>query len=190
LIDGVGRWRGLPRHSRARPILSVRRTWPPAETTIVKVCPHCAEELPEEATACSVCGKDPAAVPAWAERAADHRSPPRLDDVFEPSGVLPTAPHKSVERPGSLGIPSKVWMSLILAFGWRVVYVALLPLTWGLFLGPLGYVVGLILGISGKGEVQASDRLGRILATLAIIFNAINLVWSVLGTGMALRGFA
>ena len=81
-------------------------------------------------------------------------------------------------------------MSLILAFGWRVVYVALLPLTWGLFLGPLGYVVGLILGISGKGEVQASDRLGRILATLAIIFNAINLVWSVLGTGMALRGFA
>ena len=81
-------------------------------------------------------------------------------------------------------------MSLILAFGWRVVYVALLPLTWGYFLGPLGYVVGLILGISGKGEVQASDRLGRSLATVAIIFNAINLVWSVLGTGMALRGFA
>jgi ABC-type multidrug transport system permease subunit len=78
-------------------------------------------------------------------------------------------------------------MSLILAFGWRVVYVALLPLTWGLFLSPLGYVVGLILGISGKGEVQASDRLGRILATVAIMFNAINLAWSVLGTGMALR---
>jgi hypothetical protein len=42
-------------------------------------------------------------------------------------------------------------MSLILAFGWRVVYVALFPLTWGSFLGPIGYVAGLILGISGKG---------------------------------------
>jgi hypothetical protein len=159
----------------------------------VKVCPHCAEELPDEATACSVCGRDPDAVPAWAERGApDHRSPPRLDDVFEPSGDLPTsdrvpAPHKSLERPGSSGIPSKVWMSLILAFGWRVVYVALLPLTWGSFLGPLGYAVGLILGISGKGEVQA-DRLGRILATVAIIFNAINLAWSVLGVGLTFRG--
>ena len=79
-------------------------------------------------------------------------------------------------------------MSLILAFGWRVVYVALLPLTWGYFLSPLGYVVGLILGISGKSEVQASDRLGRILATVAIMFNLINLAWGVLGIGVTFRG--
>ena len=79
-------------------------------------------------------------------------------------------------------------MSLILAFGWGVVSVTLLPLPWGLFLSPLGYVVGLILGISGKGEVQASDRIGRILASVAIMFNAINLAWSVLVTGMAWRG--
>jgi hypothetical protein len=78
-------------------------------------------------------------------------------------------------------------MSLILAFGWRVGYAALLPLTWGYFLGPLGYVVGLILGISGKSEVQGSDRLGRILATVAIMFNVINLAWSVLGIGLTLR---
>jgi hypothetical protein len=79
-------------------------------------------------------------------------------------------------------------MSLILAFGWRVVYVPLLPLTtWGSFIGPLGYVVGLILGIRGKGEVQASDRLGRILATVAMGFNFINLVWSVLGIALTFR---
>jgi hypothetical protein len=160
----------------------------------VKVCPHCAEELPDEAIVCSVCCRDPAAVPAWAERGApDHRSIPRLDDVFGPSGVLLTSdrvppPHKSLERPGSLGIPTKVWMSLILAFGWRVVYVALLPLTWGFFISPLGYAVRLILGVSGKGEVHASDRLGRILATVAIMFNLINLAWSVLGIGPTFRG--
>lgn len=79
-------------------------------------------------------------------------------------------------------------MSLILAFGWRVVYVALLPLTWSVFLSPVGYVVGLILGISGMGEVQASDRLGRILATVAIMFNVINPAWSVLGIGLTFRG--
>lgn len=159
----------------------------------MKVCQHCAEELSDGATVCSVCGRDPAAVPAWAQRGTpDDRPPTRLDDVFEPSGVLPTSdraptPHKTLEGPGSLGVPSKIWMSLILAFGWRVVYVGLLPLTWGYFLGPLGYLVGLILGISGKGEVQASDRLGRILATVAIGFNFINLAWSVIAIGLTFR---
>jgi hypothetical protein len=38
-----------------------------------------------------------------------------------------------------------------------------------------------------RGEVQASDRLGRILATVAIMFNVINLAWSVLGIGLTLR---
>lgn len=155
----------------------------------MKVCRHCAEELTDEATVCSVCGRDPTAAPTWAERGTpDHGSLQRLDDVFEPTGVLPTFDHKSVEPSGSLGIPSKVWMSLILAFGWRVaVSLTLLPLPWVLF-SPIGYVVGLILGIIGKGEVQASDRLGRTLAMVAIMFNAINLAWSVLGIGLTFRG--
>jgi hypothetical protein len=80
--------------------------------------------------------------------------------------------------------------SLILAFGWGLV-VSLTPLPGvaGLILRPAGYVAGLILGIWGRGE--ASDRLGRILAELAILFNAINLAWTLYGMlwyGRALWG--
>jgi hypothetical protein len=67
-----------------------------------------------------------------------------------------------------------------------------LPGVAGLILRPAGYVAGLVLGIWGRGEVQASDRLGRILAEVAIIFNAINLAWTVYGLllwfGVSSRG--
>jgi hypothetical protein len=60
----------------------------------------------------------------------------------------------------------------------------------GLTLMPAGYIVGLILAI--WGEIQASDRLGRTLATLAIILNGMPLVstlYGVLRLGLAaLRG--
>jgi hypothetical protein len=49
----------------------------------------------------------------------------------------------------------------------------------GLILMPAGYVVGLIFAI--WGEVQASDRLGRTLATLAIILNGMSLMWTLYG---------
>jgi len=82
------------------------------------------------------------------------------------------------------------WVSLLLALCWGLV-VSLMPLPWvaELILRPAGYVAGLILGIRGRGE--ALDRLGRMLAELAIIFNAINLAWSVYGVvwyGLSLRG--
>lgn len=135
--------------------------------------------------------------PAWAvPRRPDEPSPWRLDDVFGPNRALPTsdrvpAPYKPLEPAGALGVPSKVWVSLILAWGWGVVPVTLLPWGAGLILGPAGFVVGLIFGIRGRGEVQASDRLGQILAMLAIIFNAINVAWTVvgvLGYGFGLKG--
>lgn len=84
-----------------------------------------------------------------------------------------------------------MWVSLILAWAWGVIPVTLLPWGAGLVLEPAGYVAGLILGIRGRGEVRASDRLGQILATFAIIFNAIKLAWTVVGVfayGLALRG--
>jgi hypothetical protein len=38
----------------------------------MKVCRHCAEELPDEATVCPECHKDPAVAPAWAVPEAPH----------------------------------------------------------------------------------------------------------------------
>jgi hypothetical protein len=62
----------------------------------------------------------------------------------------------------------------------------------GLTLRPAGYVAGLVLGIWARGEAQASDRLGRILAEVAVIFNAINPAWTVYGLllwfGVSSRG--
>jgi hypothetical protein len=162
----------------------------------VKVCPHCAEELADEATVCPACQKDPAVAPAWtASKPADEPGPLRLDDVWGPNGVLPTsdrvpAPYYKPLNHAGAGIPSKVLGSLILAFGWGLV-VSLTPLSGvaGLILRPAGYVAGLILAIWGRGE--ALDRLGRILAELAILFNAINLAWALYGMlwyGRALWG--
>jgi hypothetical protein len=148
----------------------------------VKVCPHCAEELPDQATVCPACGKDPAKAPAWAApRPPDEAGPTRLSDVWGPNGVLPTsepvpAPYEAPE-PARAGVPPKVWASLILAALWG--WVAPVPSGVAGLIGPAGYAVGLVLGI--WGEVQASDRRGRMLGALAITVNAIHLAWSLYG---------
>ena len=70
-----------------------------------------------------------------------------------------------------------------------VVSLTPLPVVAELILRPAGYVAGLILGIRGRGE--ASDRLGRILAELAIIVSGVNLAWTLYGMlwyGLALLG--
>jgi hypothetical protein len=133
-----------------------------------------------------MCHKDPAVAPAWtAPKPPDEPGPLRLDDVWGPNGVLPTsdrvpAPYyKPLEHAGA-GIPSKVRASLILGLGWGLVAsLTPVPVVAGLILRPAGYVAGLILGIWGRGE--ASDRLGRILAELAILYNAIHLAWTLYG---------
>jgi hypothetical protein len=169
----------------------------------VKVCPHCAEELPDEATVCSTCHKDPALAPAWNVPRPDETSLQRLGDVFGPDGVLPTSdqvpsPFRRVEPSGASRIPAKVWISLTLALVWGFALRMIagqtnlsLPL-WARFMLPAaGHIAGLILGIWGRAEVGASDRRAETLGNIAIGLNAYRLAWIVFGAiqyGAAARG--
>ena len=169
----------------------------------VKVCPHCAEELPDEGTVCPNCHKDPALAPAWnVPLRPDETSLRRLGNVFGPDGVLPTSdqvpsPFGRLEPSKTSRIPLKVWISLILALAWgfalRMIAGTSLSLPlWARFMLPAaGYIAGLILGIWGRAEAGASDRRGEILGNLAIASNAYRLAWIVFGAiqyGVADRG--
>lgn len=148
----------------------------------MKVCPHCAEELPDEATVCPTCHKNPADAPGWAAPRAPVGAS-RLGDVWGPNGVLPTservpAPFKPSETDRRPAVPPIVWASLLLGWFWG--WIAPVPSgAAGLILMPAGYAVGLIFAI--WGEVRASDRLGRTLAMLAIILNGMQLVSTLFG---------
>ena len=96
------------------------------------------------------------------------------------------APYRRMEpvvgRADSLGIPSKVWASIILGFVWGWVagiFAGPLPLGARMIILPLGYVAGLILGNLGRAEVAQSDRLGKILAIVGIALNAFGVITSI-----------
>jgi hypothetical protein len=146
-------------------------TAPDVEASRVKVCPHCAEELQDEATVCPQCHKNPAVRPAWATQGKSLNETGHWSDWREPAGAwepnsvldplddLPgpyesLEPHAAKERP----IPWIVWAALV----------------WTLFGG--GIIIGLVLGIVARRQIKASDgRLGGL--ALANITIALNLVW-------------
>ena len=160
------------------------------------MCLHCAEELPDEATVCSGCHKDPTMAPAWAVPRRPDEPSPRLGDVFGPNRVLPTsdrvpAPYERLEPARALGeVPSTVWLSLILRlFG---------GVGFGLFAitgitGPILAIavpaIGLILGIVGRNQIKSSNgQLGGLaLANIAIALHLVSLVWLLFSIGPLLQ---
>jgi hypothetical protein len=170
----------------------------------VKVCPHCSEELPDDAIVCPECHKDPAEAPAWATTARrdefqpwwpDDRSQPRGDPSIP--GSVP-APYQRMEPAVARRwpIPPKVGASLVIAVAWGYVAAVLAeplarlvsPAAAGPFMRILllvGYTVGLILAKVGRAEVEDSDRVGRILVSFGIGLNAIRLAFFVIPYAIA-----
>jgi hypothetical protein len=169
----------------------------------VKVCPHCAEELPNEATVCPECHKDPTQAPAWGTTGPSDESRPWWSSRSEGSdpGIPNTVParYRGLEPPVAhwLGIPPKIRASLVIALAWGFVVnmldEALLLVGFPASAGPVfsvlwvaGYTVGLILGYLGRAEVEDSDRVGHILAWGGIGLNGFRLLFFILSLAPAL----
>ncbi len=97
----------------------------------MKVCPHCAEELPDDAPVCSECHKDPSVLPVWAVAGRSYK-PGRQGpgDARQPDGIpalldrIERLEDATQKRP----IPQVVWVSFALSFSpmiWANVAIAL-----------------------------------------------------------------
>jgi zinc-ribbon domain len=155
----------------------------------VKVCPHCAEELPDEATVCPKCHKDPAVPPAWAvARGRDEAPSWWPEDAGEPNPDqdLRERIERLEDATRKRPVPRLVWYSLALAFsGYIRVLFVFLPGTNGMvaftILVIICYLAGLVLGTVARSQIEASNgRLGGLVwANIAIALNALRLFFMV-----------
>jgi hypothetical protein len=124
--------------------------------------------------------------PWWPEDvSAPNRDPHTPPVPARYQGLEPPAGRDHDEHGWWLGVPTKVWVSLVLGYkGPWVTAILTLPLSglplpsWtGLILSLLTQVAGLVLGVKGLTEVRPSNGLGKTVAITAIAFNGWRLVF-------------
>jgi hypothetical protein len=148
----------------------------------MRVCPHCAEELPDDALVCTHCGKDPTVEPERSTPVRPDEEPWRPGTPGAPlspgspaaSGLPPGAAPPPTERPVPLGrqpantlaVLSLVVVLVSGAFGF---------FNWWLSMGL--NVVGLVMAVVAMQQVRGSpgDR-GFGFALAALILGALGLL--------------
>ena len=155
----------------------------------MKVCPHCAEELPDETTVCPHCHNDPAVLPDWArperdptfwrsEGASEPDAVPRLvkrsldeADKERPRGVAAFFKQRYEDTGAARPIPPIVWISLV--FSITPLFV---PVESLLLIATLG--VGLIFGMIARRRIKTSNGTigGLGWANIAIALNTLMLI--------------
>jgi hypothetical protein len=156
----------------------------------VKVCPYCAEELPDDATVSPECHKDPNLAPAWVgARRPDDVAPWWSEDAGptrELDSPYSVPGHYEGLEPGAARrrlLPFKVSASIVCWVAWLFLGSTLarlqaaswqptLELVFGLGLS----IAGVIFGVLGWEDVKDPDRTARSTASFAIAFNAYHLV--------------
>ena len=167
----------------------------------MKVCPHCAEELPDGAVVCPRCNKDPRVSPEWSRSRQDAtfwRAEPTDDPDVVPSLVEQRLASSTEQRPRDVAdlirdklpvtsgrrTPSIVWVT----FGmWAMSRYAWLfgGATIGAFVITMFCVItGLVLGLVARRQIKASEELGGLIwVYVAMGLNVFRLVTVLIAYG-------
>ncbi len=131
----------------------------------MKVCPHCAEELPDEIRVCSHCGRDTTVEPVW-------KTSPRVSsgtDLYSPK----TGPSAGLTLAGETRANKLAVTALVVV----VVSQALGFYSWVLALIADG--AGFLIGLVAMQQVRSSKDpgYGFGFALAAVIIGGLGLFW-------------
>ena len=175
------------------------------DTLEVKVCPHCAEEVPDQTSVCPHCHKDPGVPPDWAASGRDvtfWRSQSADNPDVVPNLVEQKLASSTDERPRGVSdfmrdrlattsgtrTPSIVWVSygMWAASG----YAGQFGIATGAFIIMMFCVIaGVVLGVAARRQIKASEgTLGGLMgANIAIALNLFRLVTILISYGPLIR---